>query len=140
MDPFQLAVGFVALLALVSGVASLVVSLRSSPTRLRNDFDALMESCDGYRARVQAVESDGNALRTEWVKAQSAIVELLEELRDQYARIERKRSSARTERQRAEKAQDDNGVEPASFVCQLCGYEHMRGEDCMGCAKRRFSM
>lgn len=138
MDPFQIAVGFVALLALVSGGASLFVSLRSTPTRLRNDFDALMESCDGYRSRVQAVEADGNTLRTEWVKAQSAIVELLEELRDQYARIERKRSSARTERVRAEKARDEE--EPDSFMCPQCGYEHMRGEDCMSCARRRFGM
>jgi len=138
LDAALFAVGFVALLALVSGAAALFVSLRSTPTRLRNDFAALMESCDGYRARVQAVEADGSAMRTEWVKAQAAITDLLEELRDQFARIETRRASARTERVRAEKAKAEE--EPESFLCPQCQYEHLRGEDCMSCARRRFAM
>jgi hypothetical protein len=140
-SPALFAVGFVSLLACGLATAAFVTALRSSPARQKREHEEMVSSFDTHARRLGTIEADNGALRDEWVKHRVAVTELLDDAVTAMENTERRRRSARAERKRAEDVREgDEQQEPAQYECGQCRYVHMRGEDCMACARRRFAM
>lgn len=139
LDPVSISALVLAALAAAAAGAALVRTQRSTPARVVAELDTLMAaSAASSRTAVKATD-DVAALREEWTRHRLEMVKLLDEAIDAMDAAERKRKSARNERRRAEETRGDEGAEAATFSCTGCGYEHVRGEDCVQAAKRRFT-
>lgn len=140
LDPVSISALVLAALAAAAAGAALIRTQRSTPARVVAELDTLMAaSAASSRTAVKATD-DVAALREEWTRHRLEMVKLLDEAIDAMDAAERKRKSARNERRRAEETRGDaEGAEPATFQCTGCGYEHVRGEDCVQAAKRRFT-
>ncbi|HKX46999.1 MAG TPA: hypothetical protein VJP77_09880 [Planctomycetota bacterium] len=113
-----------------------MISLRSSPTKLRLAFTDLMESCDEWRGQVQRAQADIVKLREELLEHRQSMTGILEETLEELGRVERRRKTVTQERQRAEKAREEPEEKPVQ--CPMCQYTHP-GEDCMAHARRRWA-
>lgn len=139
LDPLAVVALALAGISFLTACASLFLALRSTPTRVLGELDGLLSAATATARVANAATADVGAMRDEWARHRLEVAKLLDEAIDAMDQAERKRRSARAERTHAEKVKEEAHDAPASFMCPSCRYEHLAGEDCMSCARRRFA-
>lgn len=139
-DPVSISALVLAALAAIAAGAALFLVLRATPTRVLGELDAaLAQAAAATRTAGQATEACA-AMQDAWNSHRLEVAKLVDEAIDAMEQAERKRKAARNERRRSEEIREAEGAaEPDRFTCNGCGYEHVRGEDCVQAAKRRFT-
>lgn len=140
LDPLAVVALALAGVGFLVALASLFLALRSTPTRVLGELDALVTASQATARVANTAVAEVGAMRDEWARHRLEVAKLLDEAIDAMDQAERKRRSARAERTHAEKVKEEGGgADTASFMCPSCRYEHLAGEDCMSCARRRFA-
>lgn len=137
LNPIAVVSLALAAVAFLVSSSALFLALRSTPTRVLGEMDALLTASQATGRTAHTAVAEVGAMRDEWARHRLEVAKLLDEAIDAMDQAERKRRSARMERTQAEKTKE--GPEQASFHCPSCRYEHQAGEDCMSCARRRFA-
>jgi TolA-binding protein len=142
VDPVSIASLALSTLTAACAGFALFLALRSTPTRVLGELDALIARCDATSRVAQAATADVASMADQWNRHRVEVGKLLDSAIDAMDQAERKRRSARTERRRAEEVHEGEAqaqAPPAAFMCPGCEYEHLGNENCVQAAKRRFT-
>jgi hypothetical protein len=118
-------------LGFLSGVGSLLLTLRSAPTRVLHGLDAATSVARAATAEVAA-------MRDEWQGHRLNVGKMLDEAIDAMEQAEKKRRSARMQRTKAEEVRGELEAQPEVAVCPACTYPHPPNVICVDAAKQRF--
>lgn len=139
MDAISISALALAGVAFVAAGAALFIASRSTPNRVLGELGALTATSQATSRVAQTATNDVATMQDAWARHRVEVGKLLDEAIDAMEQAERKRKSAHKERARAEEVKDGaNDPEPDRFTCPGCEYEHLKGENCVEAAKRRF--
>ena len=140
-DPIAVVTLTLSGIAFLASCASVVMGLRSAPTRVLGALDDLLASGQAVARTANTATEDVAAMRDEWNRHRLEVGKLLDSAIDAMDQAERKRRSARMQRTKAEEVRDDveqREEEPRQAVCPGCQYPHPATQTCVAAATLRF--